>query len=113
MTLSQGHISKVKVTVHTYSKLFRPSLLTAMFNLDNSSHNRIMTLTRDEIANVKVTVYTRQKFVSGPLPSTGNLHQGDTSHNDPGVVAAGTIYPVRTSLVLIRLKSSLCFVSLL
>ena len=63
-----------------------------MLDLDNISHKCIMTLTQGHIVIVKVTVNTWQKFVSGPLPFTGNLDRDDTSHNrvhDPGVVIAG------------------------
>ena len=52
----------------------------AMLDLDNISHNCIMTLTRGLIAKVKVTVYT-WKFFSIPLPFTGNSDEDDTSHN--------------------------------
>ena len=35
MTVTQGHISKIKVTLHTYPKMVSgPQLLTAMFDLD-------------------------------------------------------------------------------
>ena len=49
-----------------------------MMDLDNLSHNLIMTLTQGDIAKVKVTVYAWQKFVSGPLSFTGNLDGDDT-----------------------------------
>ena len=40
MTVTQGHISKVKVTLHTYPKMVSgPQLLTAMFDLDNILHH--------------------------------------------------------------------------
>ena len=39
ITLTQGHTSKVKVTVHTYpNSVSGPLLLTAMLDLDNISH---------------------------------------------------------------------------
>ena len=40
MTLTQGHISKVKVTVHVYRiSVFGTQLLSAKLDLDNISHN--------------------------------------------------------------------------
>ena len=44
MTLTQGHITEVRVT--------------ATLDSDNVSNNRIVTLTQGHIAKVKVTVYT-------------------------------------------------------
>ena len=52
-----------------------------MLDLDNISHYRIMALTPGHIATVEVTVYRCQQFVSRPLPFTGNLDGGDTSHD--------------------------------
>ena len=63
MTFSKGHISKVKVTVHiNWKTVSGPLLLTAMFYLDNISHNRSMALTQGHIAKFKVTFYTSQFF---------------------------------------------------
>ena len=40
MTVTQGHIFKVKVTVHTYQKsVSRPELHFAMVDLENTIHN--------------------------------------------------------------------------
>ena len=40
ISMTQGHTSKVKVTVHTYPEsVFGPYLFTAMLDLDNISHN--------------------------------------------------------------------------
>ena len=49
-----------------------------MFDLDNISHNHIMTLTQGYIAEVKVTVYAWQFSFSGQLPFMGNLDGDDT-----------------------------------
>ena len=39
MTFTQGHITKVKVTVHTYqNSLSAPQLLTVILDLDNIEH---------------------------------------------------------------------------
>ena len=79
-----------------------------MLDLDNLSHNHIMTLTQGDIAKVKVTVYAWQKFVSGPLSLTGTW-MGMILHTivviDQGVVVAGGICPVRTCLVFNKLRS--------
>ena len=81
MILTQGHISEVLVTVHTYPKpcpvhkLSLPSWFLIII-----SRSRIMTLTQGHIAKVNVTVYTWQ-FFPRPLPFMGPLDRDDTSHN--------------------------------
>ena len=73
-----------------------------MLDLDNLSHNHIMTLTQGDIAKVKVTVYAWQKFVSGPLSFTGNFMGvilNTIVVHDQGVVVAGGICPIKTCLV--------------
>ena len=62
MALTQGHISKVKVTVHTYPKWVSKQLLfTVMLDPDNILHNccpcpkGVMTFKQGHILKVKVT----------------------------------------------------------
>ena len=59
MTFNQGHISKVKVTVHTYPKSVSGQLLTTKLDLDIShAQGCVMTLTQGHTFKVKVTVQT-------------------------------------------------------
>ena len=73
MALTQCHVSKVKVTVHTNPKwVSKQLLLTVMLDLDNISHNccpcpkGVMTFHQGHILKVKVTVhpYDNPKSVS-------------------------------------------------
>ena len=59
MSKSQKFIPAEITRYTVYRKILSgPWLLTAMFDLDNISHNHIMTLTPGHFAKVKVTVYT-------------------------------------------------------
>ena len=57
MSLTQGHISQGQGhSAHIPKTVSGSELLAAMLDLDNLSHNRIITLTRGLIAKVKVTI---------------------------------------------------------
>ena len=72
MTLTQGHISKVKVTVHILE--IRVRAITPQCQVGSGYSTQllsmtqgcVMTLTQDHISKVKVTVHIYRKLVSLP-----------------------------------------------
>ena len=73
MTLTQSHISKVKVTVHTSKirvRAINPSFQVGpglyFTHLLSMTEGCVVTLMKDHISVVNVTVHTYRKSVSMP-----------------------------------------------
>ena len=119
MTLSQGHISKVKNTVHTYTKLCRGynSSLPCWILI---IYHTIVSWPWLMVLSPRSTVYARKKNCIKDHYLSRVTWMGMILHtivdHDTGVVIAGGIRPVRTCLVLssslysmkLRKKTGLC-----
>ena len=81
MSLTLGHISKVKVTEHTFPKPCQGHNFSLPCWILIIYHTIIWLPSLRVISPRSKSVYIWQKFVSRPFTFTGNLYGDDTSHN--------------------------------
>ena len=89
MTLTKGHISKVKVTVHTYPKILVRAItphcqvgsVKYFTHILSMTEECVITLTQRHISEVKVTVHTYPKSMSGQYLLFAKLGLDNISHN--------------------------------